>query len=520
MAVSLFFCLNLLLMEYLRLMILGMALACVYVTFPRSFACYFAGVCFLAVAYGYTYLMLDPSLNGISLMGEPVQAFNSYRVLTLGLLCVCALMVLQPYLLRQREFSELKAQFTPVDVRVLIALGSVTAIYTVLDALHAIQSHHSVVQALLRGTKGVDLALVYLLVRSLTANPPYRRRHANLLCYAFLAFCAFATLVGGIRATRAYNKSRFPQRIDEYLGSRRRGAMVGVREKLLRVFALSSRETRLVFEAGYHAGQADWEAAGRVLARSARFPRAGLDEVRMLAEISTGAYRAALSALEALPPDYEFSAFTRQRLREIKLPLHEPGDDAEVLYLAGLLALHDGDRDQMKALMDQYLETAPLHANALYFRYLGEAGQLDERHSFRMPARGWLRPQDLSKPMNEQPGHITLPFNQQLRGYAWLPTGRYDVELWARDDGTLLSPDAQAEFDPACKTRVWVGRDMATFSVYSTNRQFQAYIMQADIRVQPVTVVVEFLNDTFDDEHGWDRNLSIAHLTFRRMTSP
>jgi hypothetical protein len=102
----------------------------------------------------------------------------------------------------------------------------------------------------------------------------------------------------------------------------------------------------------------------------------------------------------------------------------------------------------------------------------------------------------------------------------WSSISRYEVSLWARDDGSLLPPEQHKQFNPACKTRLWVGRNVAAFSVYSTNRVFDAYTMQADVNAQPVTVVLEFLNDVYDNEHGWDRNLSVSHLSFRLIEMP
>ena len=521
MALSLLFCLHLLLLEYLRILVMGVALTCVYATFPRSFARHFACVALLAAVYAYTYVIVDPALNGTSLvLGEEVSALNPYRLITLGLLSAAALIVLQPYIMMQRPWVELRYSITGVDVRVLLILAGIMGVYTALDILRAWQTGTSGIQAMLRGTKVVDLYLAYLLVRLIADHSVSARRQTNILVYAFLAFAGFAVLIGGVRATAAYRASRFPARIDDFSGVQRRGAMAGVRENLLRVFSLSSRETRLVFEAGYYAGQADWGAAGARLSQAGVFPRPGLDEARLGVELATGAYNAAIASLESIPLAYELSSFTRDRLDEIELPLQEPGADPRLFYLAGLLALHEDEPGRMRNLLDEFLAVYPHHANALYFRYHNDLGRLISIPPATMSVRGWLQPADPRKPVAEHGEYVTLVFNQQLRGYLWLPKGTYEVTMWARDDGTRVNAEERAQFDPACKTRVWVGRDLAAFSVYSTNRQFQAYTMRAKVTTTPVRVAVEFLNDVFDDEHQWDRNLSVSYFSFRRVDLP
>ena len=120
-------------------------------------------------------------------------------------------------------------------------------------------------------------------------------------------------------------------------------------------------------------------------------------------------------------------------------------------------------------------------------------------------------------PLQEAAGHVTLLYNLAARGIVWVPTGTYEITMWARDDGTPWERASVSGFDPACKARVTAGDTTAHFTVLSTNRAFAPYQMRALVQSVPDRIIIEFTNDSTDPGRGWDRNLSVSHIELTRQ---
>ncbi len=518
LVISLPFCFKLLLVEYVRLFILGTALALVCVTFPRAFQDSYYRMCFLAGAYAYTLWLLDPAVNGVAFFGQGAKAFNTYRILSLLILLAATVVWVFPLVTRKEAFAGFMSRFTQADGYVLVGICCVGLMFTVMESVRAMKGGGGLADGLMRGTKFIDCALAYLLVvRCSQSNATAERRRVYTLAISFLAFCVFASLVGAGRAAAAYHVARIPPKMDVSKGLERRNKLKTLRENLLRVFSLNSREALIVYEAGYRAGREEWEASLKQLEKKSPFPRLGVEEAALTAELASGRHREAVRRLEAMPASYIVGTYPSQQFVTTVLDiLRNASVKPEMYYLAGLMAMHTGRNDEMEKYMTEFLSSAPNHANATYFLNKGVVRRLRAFSLFEMPARGWLEPRSIEKAVEEGDNHITIVYNQHVEGTLWLLPGKYEVTVWARDDGTTLDNARASGFDPTCKARVWIGRTFYGLRVLSTNRTFCAYTFDTNIEKPPTDVVIEFTNDTYDQSRGWDRNLSISRIEFRR----
>jgi hypothetical protein len=139
---------------------------------------------------------------------------------------------------------------------------------------------------------------------------------------------------------------------------------------------------------------------------------------------------------------------------------------------------------------------------------------------YTMPASGWIASESPGKTFVEHDDYATLLYNQRVTGNVWLPTGAYDVVIWARDDGTAFAAAQASQFDPACKATVNFGDCQVALRICTTNRVFLPYRFATRVTTAPAVFTLEFTNDLFDGARGWDRNLSIARVDFRPRHQP
>ncbi|MCX7846439.1 MAG: hypothetical protein N2595_00175 [bacterium] len=522
-AVSLAWSTHLLLLEYLRFLIFGIAIALVFIALNERFMKHYASLCLLAGGYAYMILALDPAVNATTLFHTPAPPWNTYRLISLGLVATAAL----SWVRRDRRTAESWAEwldaFAPRHRYALAIVCTIGALHLLLELLRALDADMSILQAVLRGTKWVDWACVYLaIVCGCGPSTSQVPKHPNLLIYTFLTFCGAVSLIGGLRATHAYYQARLPEKIDRLQGSRRIELLLNTvtpREQLLRVFSLNSHEALLVFEAGYYAGLEDREKYRARFRQLAKYPRRALQEIDVMEQLSDGNYAAAVRALEQFPLTYQFSILNRERAQQIlaNLAWAEPGSVAD--YVRGLLTLRCGEPVAAARALAQYALRTTNYVNPSYFaRATGGLTDAFPEVSV-MPAAGWLASLSPSKPLQEQPDHVTLLYNMSASGIVWLPTGAYRVTVWARDDGTSVDKARASGFDPACKLLVTVGDSTAFYTVLSTNRAFLPFTCATQIHTEPARITIEFANDYSDLSRGWDRNLSISHVEFHRQAS-
>lgn len=523
-AVSLACSMHLLLLEYLRFLVLGVALALVFVALHDTFMQRYACLCLLAGGYAYMVQALDPAVSGVAIFSTPAPALNVYRVVSLILVATAAVW----WLIRAvRSAGSWATWLAELDWRDRYALGALFALgmlLMVLEVLRAVTTHTSLAQAVLRGTKWIDWCCIYLaIVCGAREAPRAPRHHSHLLVYTFLVFCGAVSVLGGLRATHAYYQARIPKKIDSAHGRRReqllRGALMP-REQLLKVFSLNSREALLVFEAGYYAGVEDRENYYARMRALQKFPRLALQEIDVMQQLTDGHYLAAVRALEHFPVTYQLSPLNQQRARDILAAMDWAGIGSIGDYLRGLLLLRCGDPSNAAPLFAQYIAHTTNHANAAYFLRATGGTTAPYPVVSRLPASGWLQSVSPGKPLRETASHVTLLYNLTARGVVWVPTGAYTVTVWARDDGTPALQARAAGFDPACKVRVTAGDSTAYFTVISTNRAFAPYSFTTHIAHEPDRFLFEFTNDFNDPSRGWDRNVSISHVEFIRHTAP
>lgn len=524
-AISFLFSTRLLLVEYLRFLIYGMGLAIVFLSMRTTFLRRYVTLCMLAGGYAYMVHALDPAVSGVALFSTPAPAFNTYRVISLTIVATAAVWWLKRDVRAAGSWSEWLAALEPRHRYALgiLLLGGV--LLTMLEILRAFDTQTSVMQAILRGTKWIDWACIYLAivcglgsepVEESAAPPPY-------VLYALLTFCGAVTLVGGLRATDAYYQARLPSKLDVLQGRRRLQLLLNTvtpREQLLRVFSLNSHEALLVFEAGYYAGLQDREKYRARMRQLERYPRPGLQEIDAMEALADGNYATAVRVLEQFPLDYQFSVLNRERAQEIiaQLAWAEAGSVAD--YVRALLLLRCGDPTNAAVYFAAYAQRATNHANAAYFAH-ATGGLTNAFPSVTyMPAAGWLSSLSPGKPLQEHGQYVTLLYNLTARGIVWLPTGTYTVTVWARDEGTPLEAARASGFDPTCKCFIIFGNSTAFFTVLSTNRNFVPCTLTAEISALPDRVLIEFVNDHSDTTRGWDRNLAISHIEFHRQTPP
>jgi len=523
-AVSLVFSTHLLLLEYVRFLVFGVALALVFVALHDTFMQRYACLCMLAGGYAYMVQALDPAVSGVALFSTPAPALNPYRVISLAIVATAALWWLVCAVRTAESWIDWLADFAPRDRYALGALFACGIVLALLDVLRALDTQTSLVQALLRGTKWVDWCCIYLAIVCGCRDTPRASRHnPHVLIYTFLTFCGAVSVLGGLRATQAYYQARIPEKIDTVQGSRRLQLLmssVTPREQLLKVFSLNSREALLVFEAGYYAGLEDREKYRARLRSLQTFPRRAVQEIDVVEELSDGNYAAAVRALEQFPLDYQFSPLSQERARGIMANLDWAVSGSIVDYVRGLLALRCGEYTNAARFFAQYTALVTNHANAAYF--LRATGGTTNAYPAVtvLPAPGWLESITPGKPVLETSEHVTLLYNQAARGIVWAPTGTYAVTVWARDDGTPFERARATGFDPACKMRVTAGDSTASFTVLSTNRLFVPCTFITHMLNEPERMLIEFTNDSNDPGRGWDRNLSVSHVEFTRHTAP
>jgi len=523
-AVSLVFSTHLLLLEHVRFLVFGVALALVFVALHDTFMQRYACRCLLAGGYVYMVQALDPAVSGVALFSTPAPALNPYRVISLAIVATAALWWLVGAVRAAGSWADWLADFKPRDRYALGALFVFGIVLALLDVLRAHDTHTSVVQALLRGTKWVDWCCIYLaIVCGCRDTPPAPRYNPHVLIYTFLTFCGAVSVLGGLRATQAYYQARIPEKIDAIKGSQRLQLLmssVTPREQLLKVFSLNSREALLVFEAGYYAGLQDREKYRTRMRGLHKFPRRAVQEIDVVEELSDGNYAAAVRALEQFPLAYQFSTLNQERTRDIMASLDWAVTGSIVDYVRGLLALRCGEYTNAARFFAQYAAQMTNHANAAYFLRATGGTTTAYPAVTVLPAPGWLESISPGKPVQETSEHVTLLYNLAARGIVWVPTGTYAVTVWARDDGTPCERARATGFDPACKMRVTAGNSTAYFTVLSTNRLFVPYTFTTQMLNEPERILIEFTNDRNDPGRGWDRNLSVSHVEFTRHTAP
>jgi len=509
MAVSLAFCTSLSLMEYLRLFILGCAAALIFAAYPQTFGKSYTRKSILGCAYAFILYALDPNTNSTIKFGDVQSASIAYRLLT-GIIIIAAVIIwLIPIATREIHIKEWGKQFSRIELYVIAILVSFGLVGMVLEMLFIDEGVSSFFSSVLRGTKIIECIMVFMLItHALDSKAGTGNWRYTILVIALLSFCAFTSLVGGARAFAAYRTAR----LTKWNTS---GKNVS-REKLLRVFSLNSREAWTIYEAGYAAGKREWDLAHTRLKQAENYQRNSLVEAEALAYSAENQYAAAIRALESLPLQYTIHNDLAAGLKPITDKIKAGTEDASLSYLAGLLIMHQGRAEESHAFLDEFLSVVPNHANATFFRYHDDKNRMRFFKDMQMPAAGWLYPVSLVKSVKEEPGLITIMYNQLIRGTVWLEPGIYSVSVFARDDGTQLASAQETGFDPACKMCVWIGTTRANFTVQSTNRQFQSYQMNATITDKPTDVLIEFTNDIYNQARGWDRNLSVSRLTFRR----
>lgn len=523
-AVSLMCSTHLLLLEYLRFLICGVALALVFVALHDTFMQRYACLCLLAGGYAYMVQALDPAVSGVAVFSTPAPALNMYRVVSLILVATAAVWWLVRAVRAAGSWADWLAELDSRDRYALGALFALGMLLALLEVLRAVDTQTSIVQALLRATKWCDWCCIYLAIvcgfRDTSQAPEH---NPHLLVYTFLVFCGAVSVLGGLRATQAYYQARIPEKIDIVQGSRRLQLLmkaVTPREQLLKVFSLNSREALLVFEAGYYAGLQDREKYRMRMRGLQKFPRPAVQELDVMEELTDGNYAAAVRALEQFPLTYQFSTLNQQRAHDIMANMDWAAPGSIVDYVRGLLTLRCGDPTNAAPFFAQYTARVTNHANAAYFLRATGGTTAAYPHVSILPASGWLESITPGKPLQEAASHVTLLYNLTARGVVWVPTGAYTIAVWARDDGTPWERARAAGFDPACKVRVTTGDSTAYFTVLSTNRSFTPYTFTTCILNEPDRVLVEFANDSNDPGRGWDRNLSISHVEFIQHITP
>jgi len=512
---------RLLLVEYARLVIVGLTLAVVYVSMARTFDTSYSCLCLLAGGVMYVILACDPALNGLALFGKAAAAMNGYRVATLALLVLGAFVFLLP-LLQGEAVPELwRTRFSTTDVYALTLLAIGWFGWTGLEVMLALSRKSGIVEGVLRSSKCVDLALVYLLiVCGLREEQPARPLLVRTILFSVMALCALTTIVGAARVTQVFYMTRITPRLDTVVGAKRELELHKLRDGLQRVFGLDSREAMLVYEAGYADGAHRYRAYADCLRLLSQTTRDGLREAALGQELQAGNYRRAIWSLEAMPAAVQLSAFTQERSRDIAACLQSAMGSPLAHYLAGLLAWRNQDTNNAVASLGFFLTQVSNHFNALYVQHVCAPTQYPAPRAGTLPAPGWFESQSDGKAFMEQADYVTLVYNQQVTGHVWAPTGMYDVVVWARDDGTLFADAQASRFDPSCKGTLLVGATRYALQVCTTNRVFLPYRFRVPIAAQPTPVVLEFTNDIFDGARGWDRNLSIARIDLQRIDEP
>ena len=519
LAVSLLFCLNLLVVEYIRILILGMSLAIICITFPGEFQKSYARVCLIAGAYAYVLWLFDPAINGVAFFGEGAKALNFYRITSLGILLIATILWLFPLLTRKISYKEFAGKFTKNDLYVFIGILSIGGMLALMEMARAHTANTSVVDAALKGTKLIDCALVYILILRGTAdNELSEKKRIYTLLYAFLFFCVFTSLVGAGRTAVAYYTVRIPPKIEKSSGAARQKRLLELREKLLRVFSLNSHEALIVYEAGYAAGQKRWGESLGKLNKASKIPRLAIEEEKLMAEIKMGLYSKAIQRLEKMPKQYRFSSINSAEIvADLLTKLKSKNASSADYYLAGLFYMHLGNNKEAKKYLTESLSNFTNNANALYFLYNGNKEKLKSYNTFEMSAAGWLHPRSADKSVEKSGDILTIVNNQQVEGKLWVKPGDYKITIMARDAGTPYEKAKASGFDPACKIRVWVDNTFESLRVISTNRDFNAYTFNAKIEKEPSDVIIEFTNDTYNNSRGWDRNVSISRIILNTL---
>jgi len=518
LAVSLLFCLNLLIVEYIRILILGMSLAILCVTFPDDFYKSHIRVSFIAGAYAYVLWLFDPAVNGVAFFDEGAKVFNFYRIVSLGILLTTLTIWLFPVAKQEISVEKFKEKFTKNDIYVLIGILSVGVLLTLMEIIRAYSERKSFVEAILKGTKLIDCALVYILVlRGSSVSETSEKKRVYTLLYAFLIFCVFTSLVGAGQAAVAYYRVRIPVKLERTRNKSRIKRLTELREKLLRVFSLNSHEALVVYEAGYSAGQKKWRESLQQLNEASEISRIAIEEEKIVSEIEMGLYSEAIQRLEGMPLNYKFASFYSGEITEslLKKLKNKEVKDSDY-YLAGLLYMHLGKQNEAKKYFKEFISVSSNNANALYFLYNGNRERLESYNTFQMPAAGWLHPRTNDKPVEESGDIITIVNNQQIEGKLWLLPGNYKITIMARDSGTPYEKAKESGFDPACKIRVWIDDTFESLHVISTNGVFNAYTFDVRIKNVPSDVIIEFTNDIYNKSRGWDRNVSISRVTLSR----
>jgi len=521
LGVSLLFTTRLLLMEYLRLLLMGMTLALAYIPWKDRFGAHPVRVSILAVAVAYVVFALDPSVNGTAVFKPGIRALNAYRILSLSLLVAAAAVWLAGWSGRPHARARFLLLFQDTDRYVLVLIVCGGIVLAALELLQACDKHTSLGEAVLGATKCGDLLLAYgLTIAAIRGEPPQQSARAHLLMMGLLVLCAVATLAGGVRATRAYYATRIPAGLQHMEIDQRATTLIEQRERVLRMFSLGADEALLLYEAGYYAGLDD---AARRRSRMARiagtYPRVTLQEADLAYLLATGQVRTAVHLLEQMPLYYRLTGFGRAHARDLSACQEHAGNTPTMTYLLGLLALHEGNVVEAQMHLRSFLAQATNHANAASFLCLAENAVTSMPARVGMDADGWLEPRFADKPLAERGDRIILMYNQQVRGLVWLPTGSYDAVVWARDEGTPWETAQACSFDPSCKMSVWLDRTSAQFTVLSTNRAFLPFIFSADILGVPSALTIEFTNDQHDQARTLDRNLAVSRVEFIRRTA-
>lgn len=521
--VSLFFAPSMHVFEFVQFAILGAAILTVFILAPAQFSRSWLRVSILTLGLGYILYMCDPAVNGdFFFTGERAPVFNLYRIISSGILLITALVTGIALLRKEDGRTQFATQWKKYNMYVAGVIIGLMVATIALELLSLSKTNITWVYAVLRGTKYIDYFLIYVIV--ISAFPPEtedagKQTRVHILLYMFLSACAFVTLIGAGKATQAYSYVRIPE-FESHAKKKRwfPNDTSEMRQKLLRVFSLNSREALLIYEAGYHAGKKELEKSQKALQKADPFSRYSLEEKRVEQYISTGVIEPTIPLLDSFPSDYTFASYTTQELvYAVQDILSSPPVPNYAYYAAGVLSLRCGVYTQSQIYLSGYLQTYSNHANAVYFYHYHNTNALTAYSSLRLPFPHWFTTPVAEKKIEMDDNALRLMYNQHVKGTAWLLPGKYEVQIWAKDSGTPYSEVKDTHFDPTCKARVWVGNDdFYTLNILSTNGQFSPYVHTIKVNEPRVQISLEFINDTYDDEHGWDRNLSVSHIDFIR----
>ena len=506
--------------EYVRLAVLGIFILSLLLIYRKDFSAAIwrrvaFGVCLVFLVYACDPLTaggLDPTKDI-----APLRYFYAILVLFFAFLCFVTIAV---KLLFNRQTFKNFAKHIPLGEWLAYFVAMVVLLFLAAsEIIGMLRNGNAPLYVFLTCVKPLALlVLFFTLVRFCApgahgSDESENSRKAGvfnltyeMIAAFFVLLSAYAVVFGGARVGIAVKNTRFTTRDVNRLkvSENERAAF----DKLLRAFSLCDEEAAKVYKLGYLAGERKYLEQAQSASEDFDSRRNLETEALVGACIGCTQLFEATFHLDSLDKNYRF--VTGSVTQNIATVMKSAQKNNYLLYLLAKMHAMSGNAVLSRNYLNTFAFNYQDHPNAVFM-----AGQFkkDETKTYVLPCNYWLVPNEDGQ-VERTEEEIVMLNGRSVSGYLWLPEGKYDIILYARDEGADHEKAREMNFDPTCKAEIWIDDNTQSLKIFSEERRFQPYGMTVDIKNTPSLFTLRFTNDR-DEGKGLDRNLGLQKLEIK-----